>query len=527
MASPTREYVSQILRRSREPMEPVDFDVDWGDAPTRHKVYLGCERIELPRPEDGAAPWWGVLTTMLRQSYAMIARRTRVTPNTGSDHQQSVDGATFGRGSASGGGMYPVELYLVVGPGQGVVAGLYHYSTAHDGLDLLLAGDYRGRVRAALRSPEDDGLPPYYVLGAVRFWKNAFKYNSFSYHVVTTDIGTLFGAWQAAASDTGPDSDVRVRMWFDETDLDGLLGLDPMAESVFAVVTVGPAGSDATTTDIAADAVASVDMAAYERSRRLITFDWVEQVQADMLADTAEQPATIAPVLAAAPAPHTGSALPRSGDSAVGWESGLATARRKSSFGLFSSGDAMGGGELAQILDYGLGSRLVAVGDAEEGPAPLAGMFRLSVFANHIEGVAAGAYDYDAVAGALHAIPGDPLHPFLQYNYYLSNYNLEQPAAVIAVSGAPELVVDDIGPRGFRLVNAELGAVAQRLYLAAAALDLGCGAVFGFDNVSIQERLGRADSHEWPMLLVMVGPERAGAAQYHYRMSTTTGSVRA
>ena len=62
--------------------------------------------------------------------------------------------------------------------------------------------------------------------------------------------------------------------------------------------------------------------------------------------------------------------------------------------------------------------------------------------------------------------------------------------------------------------------MAQRLYLASAAAGLGCGAVFGFDNVSIQERLGLAGTDEWPLLLVMVGPERPGPAQFRYVLPT-------
>ena len=53
-------------------------------------------------------------------------------------------------------------------------------------------------------------------------------------------------------------------------------------------------------------------------------------------------------------------------------------------------------------------------------------------------------------------------------------------------------MLDAVGDRGYRLVNATIGAVAQNVYIAAAALGLGCGVALGFDNVSYIEQLGLA-----------------------------------
>lgn len=516
MTSTTQQYARSILGRSREPMEPVDYVVDWDDAPLRNAVYRGVRRIPLPAGPGAAAPWRD-LDRCLRASYAPFTRRTRITPNTGAEHMQTVQGAIYGRGSASGGGMYPVELYLVVGSGTGVPAGVYHYSSGHHMLDVLLVGDVRERVRTALGEEAGaDGLPPVYVLAAVNFWKNAFKYNSFCYHVVTSDIGTLFGAWR----EVGPAPDVR--LWFDEDDLDDLLGLDPDLESVFAVVPWGadadapgrPAAPELDAGRAASTVPARVQATSVQRSRRTEVFAWNRAVQQDMLADDGPGPArtpdleplTGLEVAATLPAgrPATRDALPG------------AVAGRHSAFGLFTSQGGVTQQEIADLLACAGGERLVPL----PGQRDVTGLLRLSVFANHVAGLAPGAYHHDPATGDLLQVPGEAVHPFLQYAYYLTNYNLEQAAAVIAVSGRPEAVIGEVGPRGYRLVNAELGAVCQRTYLAAQALGLGCGVVFGFDNVAVRERLGRAGTDEWPLLLMMVGRERTGAAQFRYVLPT-------
>ncbi len=521
----TQQYAHDILRRSREPMEPRDYEVDWNDAPLRHKVFQGVRRVPLPEG-SGTSRVWDELERCLRGSYAPLTRRTRITPNAGVEHMQTIGGAIYGRGSASGGGMYPVELYLVVGARTGIPAGIYHYSSAHHMLDVLLPGDFRDRVRQSLRPPvggRRPELPELYVLAAVNFWKNSFKYNSFCYHVVTTDIGTLFGAWRAVSEEP-----VECRLWFDERDLDELLGLDPDEESVFAVVPfgagtaggAGPAapadpGGDRTAPEPARPH-ARVRVPWVQRSRRTQTFPANRAVQRDMLDDDASTPDRTPGLVE--PSGFPGAATLPDARPLDRRRLTAATRARHSSFGLFTGAGGISTQQLADALAFAGAERLIPL--AGDTPAAT-DMLRLSVFANHVRGLPAGAYHVaPGTPWTLHEVPGPPIHPFLQYTYYLTNYNLEQAAAVVAISGRPETVIEQLGPRGYRLLNAEVGAMAQRLYLAGSAAGLGCGAVFGFDNVAIRERLGLAGTDEWPLLLVMIGPERPGPAQFRYVLPT-------
>jgi hypothetical protein len=64
-----------------------------------------------------------------------------------------------------------------------------------------------------------------------------------------------------------------------------------------------------------------------------------------------------------------------------------------------------------------------------------------------------------------------------------------------------------------------VGAVAQATYVAATAAGTACGVALGFDGVSYVEHLGLAESGEVPLLLMMLGGERPGAADFRYEIA--------
>jgi nitroreductase len=60
--------------------------------------------------------------------------------------------------------------------------------------------------------------------------------------------------------------------------------------------------------------------------------------------------------------------------------------------------------------------------------------------------------------------------------------------------------------------------VAQTAYLAAAANQVGCGAVLGFDNIAIDEVLDLPRDDERTFLFLLLGHERSDPADYDYRL---------
>jgi SagB-type dehydrogenase family enzyme len=174
----------------------------------------------------------------------------------------------------------------------------------------------------------------------------------------------------------------------------------------------------------------------------------------------------------------------------------------------------MSGVQLATLLAASAGARFDC--DATgPGTAPLAKLYAL---VNHVQGVPAGAYEYDPAANALRPVKPGPPGDFLQRNYFLANYNLEQAGAVLVPTVRTMAVLDAVGDRGYHLVNATIGAIAQTCYTAAAALDLGCGVALGFDNISYIEELGLGRTGESPLLIMLVGHERPQPADFRYEL---------
>jgi SagB-type dehydrogenase family enzyme len=256
-----------------------------------------------------------------------------------------------------------------------------------------------------------------------------------------------------------------------------------------------------------------------ERSQTILCFEQVERVHLATVPTTGTRPGAqrLEPARTAYPArpdpappdsapPDTEPVpLPRPTPMPADLAHTLRT--RRSSFGRFSSRPELSLPDLGAVLAATTrGGRLAS----DVKPAGTPELTRLVVFANHVAGLPPGIYNYDPERAALDPVAHGEVGTFLQRNYFLPNYNVEQAAAVLTVLSRPEAAMDAVGPRGYRLVNAEVGAGAQAAYTACAALGVGCGAALGFDNVSYAERLGLTGTGEWPVLILMVGHERRG-----------------
>ncbi|MFI1936169.1 nitroreductase family protein [Streptomyces purpureus] len=567
------DYARQIMHRGRVPMEPVDFVPDWSDRPRKAKYYPGAETLPLPEaPPEGSADGaftLPLLAGMVRDSYGLTGRRLAVQANTDLAALPHYTHANWSRGTASGGGLYPVTVYWAAGADGPLTPGLYHYAPHRHALRRLLAGDVTGDVRAAL----GDGVPPaaqYLVLG-VKYWQNAFKYNSFSFHAVSMDVGALLQTWRLWAGQYG----LRLApvLWFDEEPLAGLLGEASRDEGVFAVVPLewagasapeaggseadgpgadgpeadgpgaggseadgpGAGGSEAGGSEAdgpgaggsgasapkaggparAGGGAPTVRRRDAERSRRVLEFEALHRVHAATLGRAADRPAPGALDAAAAGPPRGGDPLPLPAPARPALGVGAALRARRSSFGRFDASRPVAAEQLAAVLDDCATASLGSEAERPGGPALTA----LYVFVSHVEGIAPGTYAYDPAARALRLVVAGPPGGFLQRNYFLSNYNLEQAGAVIVPAVRTTAVLDAVGDRGYRLVNGTVGAVAQTFYTSAAALELGAGVALGFDNIAYQEWLGLTGTDEAPLLIMLLGHERPRPADFRHEIA--------
>ncbi|MGW2014654.1 SagB family peptide dehydrogenase [Streptomyces sp. NPDC001927] len=524
------DYAAAIMRRGRVPMPPADHVPNWADAPRKTKFYPGADHLPLPDgdyPAEAALdaglglaePPVGeglfdlpALSGMLRDSYGLTGRRLGVQANTDLSALPSYPLANWSRGTASGGGLYPVSVYWVSGASGPVPPGVHYYATRHHAMQRLLTGDVTGEVRAALGqgAPGPDLTDQYLVLG-VKYWQNAFKYNSFSFHAVSMDIGTVLQTWRMWARARG--LEIEPSLWFDEERLARLLGVRSEEEGVFAVVPLRWKGTPQATAPVAA----SVRRSDVERSRTVLTFEAVTGMQAATSRRAADRPTAAALAQAAVAPPRAESAEVRlPAPRPLTADVRTALRRRRSSFGRFDAQRPVFLDQLTACLAAATSASRLGGDTRGAEDAPLA---RLYVFVNHVEGLAPGSYAYDPDAGALRPVKEGRPGAFLQKNYFLANYNLEQAGAVLVPAMRTTAVLDAVGDRGYRLVGATIGAVSQAVYTASAAMELGCGVALGFDNISYIEELGLDGTGESPLLIMLIGNERPVPADFRYEIA--------
>lgn len=522
------EYADAILQRNRVPMEPADYVPNWTDGPRKGKYYPGVDSMPLPasgypagasldRGLDQDAARDGefdlpALSGMLRDSYGLTGRRLGVQANTDLSALPHYPLANWSRGSASGGGLYPVSVYWVSGANGPVPPGVHYYSTRHHAMQRLLTGDVSHEVREALGEaapgPETD---QYLVLG-IKYWQNAFKYNNFSFHAVSMDLGACLQTWRMWAGARG--LAVEPALWFDEERLGRLLGVDTEEEGLFAVVPLKWAGAGPLPAPAAAPAGVRVRHRDRERSRTVLTFDALRRMQTVTSGNAADRPrpddltpAAAHPVDRARPEVALPPAEPLTSDVRA------ALRARRSSFGRFDAQKPMTATQLAACLAAAAaGSRIGGDGGGQR-------LTKLYAFVSHVESLTPGAYEYDPEAHSLRLVKAGRPGEFLQRNYFLTNYNLEQAGAVLVPTVRTHAVLDAVGDRGYRLVNATIGAIAQTVYTAASAMDTGCGVALGFDNLSYVEELGLAGTGEAPLLIMMIGNERPAPADFRYEIA--------
>ncbi|HET9383471.1 MAG TPA: nitroreductase family protein [Streptomyces sp.] len=521
------DYATAILHRGRIPMEPADFVPDWADRPRKAKYYPGAESVPLP---DSTYPASATITAaclpgtaagqdtefslpllsgMLLDSYGLTGRRLGVQANTDLAALPHYTQANWSRGTASGGGLYPVSVYWVSGPSGPLLPGVHHYSPTRHSLVRLLTGDVSGEVRAALGAHGED-TDQYLVLG-VKYWQNAFKYNSFSFHAVSMDVGAVLQTWRMWARARG--LDLAPALWFDEARLTRLLGLGEDEEGLFAVVPLRWDGRNRPRPGpgTGRESGAAVRRRDRERSRTVLAFETLRRIHRATAEHAADRPAPGALAATGPAAPRTPGepvALPDAAFPEVSVREALRA--RRSSFGRFDATVPVTAAQLATTLAACAATCL----DSDAEPAGTPAQTRLYAFVNHVDGIEPGAYAYEPGTRTLHlVVPGAP-GGFLQKNYFLSNYNLEQTGAVIVPTLRTGAILDAVGDRGYRLVNATVGAIAQTFYTASAALGLGAGVALGFDNISYIEELGLEDTGEAPLLIMLLGNERPHPADF-------------
>jgi putative peptide maturation dehydrogenase len=160
---------------------------------------------------------------------------------------------TLKRTSPSGGGLHPVEAYLLVASVDGLAPGLYRYLTESHALELIegLASpaDARRLGTSFMSGQTYFGSAHVLVAMTARFERNHWKYNAHdkAYPAILMDAAHLSQTLYLVAAELGLGAFVTAAV--NTADVDDRLGLDGYREGSLAICGFGPPAAQASPFD--------------------------------------------------------------------------------------------------------------------------------------------------------------------------------------------------------------------------------------------------------------------------------------
>lgn len=176
----------------------------------------------------------------------LAARLLQRTFGAQAEHRIMEGVSALKKTSPSGGGLHPIEAYVLVQRVAGVAPGLYHYHPLRHVLEPLQALSADDAAALALQVVADQdwfaNAPMLVVLSgrvARSFWK--YRNHVKAYRVLTLDAGHLSQTFQLLAAEAGLAAFVTAGI--NEGNIEQAFGLDPLHDAVLAVCGCGAAAS--------------------------------------------------------------------------------------------------------------------------------------------------------------------------------------------------------------------------------------------------------------------------------------------
>ena len=142
------------------------------------------------------------------------------------------------RSSPSGGGLYPLELYVVTRRVEGVDPALHHFDPLRQGLELLRAIDPREELEDLSPYGELLASSAAFVAVTAMFWRSRFKYGARAYRFTLLEAGHVAQNLLLAVAALGLAA-VPLGGFYDRR-LDAFLGVDGLYEASLYLLPLGP-----------------------------------------------------------------------------------------------------------------------------------------------------------------------------------------------------------------------------------------------------------------------------------------------
>lgn len=248
-------YISIELHRQirrEKPKGPPSDPATWPEAWKKayFKEYPRFEKITLPTPRPIRTAFSEVLTQ--RKSSRLFDSKKSLAVETFSDllywsagmHSEHTDKdrlketrdkSTTHRFYPSGGGRYPLEVYLSTKSVSGVKDALYHYRPSKHDLELLWTEQDKG-VRDALLY--DWSKQTQLILVITALWeRNFMKYGDFGYAMVCFEAGHLMQNLTMVCASL--DLDICPLAGFDSEEIARVIDLEYQEETPLYVASIG------------------------------------------------------------------------------------------------------------------------------------------------------------------------------------------------------------------------------------------------------------------------------------------------
>lgn len=448
--------------------------VDWGDAPPAFKRLAPQPALPLPDPRAPLAGRFDLQTlAMLLWHVAGVTEHGAVLRL---------------RASPSSGALFATELYVAALAVDGLAPGLWHYDALAHGLHPVAAGIGAARALAAAADGSARGAAALVVATAV-FRRSGHKYRDRTYRYVLADLGHALENLHLGARHGALQPHFVPR--FDDLQSAALLGLDTAEEGVLAMVALWPRDDAPALDRPLPDSLWEAPPAAGAPPLGLTGA--MHAASSLRQAGRGPTPAPPPPPAPAEAVPDTlalPQALPLSADV-------LQLIAQRRSRRRFASRPAT----LPQL------SGVLAAMAAPPMLLP-AQTLQIHVVAHAVDGLAPGAYRYDAAGHALQPRrAGMPLRDAAR-RAALDQDVIGDAAVVfvLAIDAAP-LRHDPVGPaRAYRHALLHAGCIGERIYLAGGARGLGVCAVGAFHDDEAAALVAADPAREWILHFAALGP---------------------
>lgn len=166
----------------------------WGRELPTFKTYEGAARLRFPAASVGNLSVEDAISH--RRSTRSFSKKPMSL-----EHLAGVLMAGYGitephgdagrRGVASAGGLYPMELYVIVAAVDSLPAGIYHFRPADTSLERIAEGDFSAGVYEAGNRQRTTESSPATLIIAARFDRTTGKYADRGYRYVYIEAGAI------------------------------------------------------------------------------------------------------------------------------------------------------------------------------------------------------------------------------------------------------------------------------------------------------------------------------------------------